>query len=101
MLGDLAIAYSHGIYGFEMNLASRCRNSEKHSPVGAVIRLESSDHIIVDALPVNLRMKVGERAAKRLIQLESPLFIRRAPRLRCVIHEIVGEHSGMGMEEVA
>jgi hypothetical protein len=63
VVGDLPVANSHGVNGFELDgLASR-GDPEEVATVSAVVGLVRGDDVAVDGLPMDLGSEVGKRVA--------------------------------------
>jgi hypothetical protein len=67
VVGDLAVAHAHDVDGFEVNLAPGRRQSPERALMRAMVRLVSRHAIAVRNLPMDLRMKIGKRGAKRVV----------------------------------
>src|SRR6476619_5597961 len=89
MLGDLTIDNTHCIDGLEADLGACAADAEKISSMRAVLSLERSDHVAVNALPMNLRGEIREGFAQALVEGEDAGLVASATGLGCMIEEIV------------
>jgi len=91
VVGDLSIAYSHGIDRLELNgLASR-GDAEELAQVGAVVGLEGGDDVIFAGLPMDFGPKVGKRVAQSLVEDQNAGFVSSGAGLGGVVDEVIGE----------
>src|SRR5437879_12823852 len=64
VLGDLAVDDPHGVDGVEADLLPSGRDTEKLSPVRAVIGFVGGHEVAGGYLPVDLGAEVGKRGAQ-------------------------------------
>src|SRR5713226_597449 len=64
MVGDLAVAYAHDVYGLELDLAP-CRRQSPECPfMCTVVGFIRCHAIAIGNLPMDLRVKIRKRGAK-------------------------------------
>jgi hypothetical protein len=91
MVGDLAALHPHDVDGLELNFTARGRHAEEFAPMRSVIRFVSRHAVTIGKLPMDVGVKVGKRRSEDLVELPGSVFVRRAPRLRRVVQEIVSK----------
>src|SRR5262245_39251933 len=91
MVGDFSVLHTHDIDRLEMDFTVSWSDAKKGPFVSAVVRLVRYHSVTVGKLPVDLRMKVGERNTKIGVELSHTVFVACRPRLRRVVDEIVSE----------
>jgi hypothetical protein len=60
MVGDLAVAHAHAVYGLEVNLAPGRRQSPERPFVRPMVRFVRRHTVAVGNLPMDLRVKIRE-----------------------------------------
>jgi hypothetical protein len=91
MVGDFAVLDTHDVDRLEMDFTVSWSDAKKWPFVSAVVRLVRCHSVTVGKLPVDLRMKVGERGANVRVEISYAGLVWSRVRLRRVIDEIVGE----------
>jgi hypothetical protein len=91
VLGDLAVANTHGVDGFELDGSACRRDAEKVAEMGAVIDLVGRDQVGLDRLPTDLRAEVGERFAQPRVENADTRLVRSRSGLWCVVDEVFGK----------
>jgi len=56
-----------------------------------VIGLERGDEFAIRRLPMNVCVEIGKRSSECMVKTPSSGLVGSTIRLRCVVHEIVGE----------
>jgi len=91
VIGDSAVADSHGINRLELDGLTGRSDTEKVAKVRAVVDLEGSDNVGVDSLPMDFGSKVGKGVAESLVEDANAGFVGCGTGLGSVIDEVVGE----------
>jgi hypothetical protein len=81
VLGDLTVDDAHCIDGLEADFGACAGDAKKIPSMRAVISLEGSDHVAVDALPMNLRREIWEGFAQALVEGEDAGLVASATGL--------------------
>src|SRR5215469_18919063 len=91
MVGDFAVLDTHDVDRLEMDFTVSWSDAKKGPFVSAAVRLVRCHSVTIGKLPVDLRMKVGERVTNIRVEFSYARLVWSSVRLRRVIGEIVGE----------
>lgn len=83
MLGDPAVAHSHDVDRFEVDLPTGRSHTQKRSLVGPVIRLECCHQVPVGCLPMDLGAEVGKAAPRERYRPRTPALSGSCSAVAC------------------